>query len=758
MPNLNVTNTHENDVIFNMDSLREFIKLIKRQGTENIDFYAVSELLQPPSGLTTVVTNNGQEDDNLPYWIELYNNSNRIAAENALKNKFSSIDEEGNLLANIQTNVYLFTPFTLKDLITKNETDQKYYTMVGVPPVVVNADTIAEIRTHFKLIENQNSFLSQTQTTKNGQTIPKQYLSYIKWNVNSQEYEDQLKDYTVTIENYKQLNHCAFKLSLNQLSEKAQSYRNPYPMNIYNQADINKILNWIQNDKSSSITLNGQIYYKESKFDEVINKINNETDLLLAFIPDVVLNNIALVLNNYKAFNDQINIYSNTALRNIYINEQLLGSKIYDPDKPEWWNYIYTKYNNEYYIQTESDKIYYTEFNERELKENPGKIVIVRKNRPWNNEFQYNKYEKNIIDDNNKAYDMNIKTGRHLYVQAGSLLKFNPGQSTEKKDEIDDYWTNTTPGTFSIDENDGQKAHIITIRGFEDGNFNNHDSYPVGPIIGYIKESDIPRNVDNDGPYKINDNNYNLTDEQLKELRPFPDDEYNIPVYWNNKGSLTTNVINTDIINADQGNFNSITVGGGNGIEFSDDLLITSTTEAQRLPNDPNQGNIVDNKDNLIGSIKTLGGIAAGKSIKGYRIYAAVFNDYAECRKTIDLEPGRVVIDNDDGSLSCANARLLPGAQVISDTYGNLIGETSDAQTPIAVSGRVLVYPYQDRNNYHAGMAVCSAPNGTIDIMTRKEIKEYPDCIIGIVSEIPNYKKWGTDQVDVNGRIWIKIK
>lgn len=81
-----------------------------------------------------------------------------------------------------------------------------------------------------------------------------------------------------------------------------------------------------------------------------------------------------------------------------------------------------------------------------------------------------------------------------------------------------------------------------------------------------------------------------------------------------------------------------------------------------------------------------------------------------------------------------------------------------DTQTPIAVSGRVLVYPYQDRNNYHAGMAVCSAPNGTVDIMTREEIKEYPDCIIGIVSEIPDYKKWGSDQVEVNGRIWIKVK
>lgn len=55
-------------------------------------------------------------------------------------------------------------------------------------------------------------------------------------------------------------------------------------------------------------------------------------------------------------------------------------------------------------------------------------------------------------------------------------------------------------------------------------------------------------------------------------------------------------------------------------------------------------------------------------------------------------------------------------------------------------------------------MAVCSAPNGTVDIMTREEIKEYSDCIIGIVSEIPQYETWGSDNVNVNGRIWIKIK
>ena len=140
------------------------------------------------------------------------------------------------------------------------------------------------------------------------------------------------------------------------------------------------------------------------------------------------------------------------------------------------------------------------------------------------------------------------------------------------------------------------------------------------------------------------------------------------------------------------------------------------------------------------------------------RVYGAVFNDYAEYRTTIDLEPGRVVIDNDNGSLSCSSERLQPGAQVISDTFGHSMGATDEAQTPLAVAGRVLVYTYQSRENYHAGMAVCSAPNGTVDIMTRAEIKEYPDCIVGIVSEIPQYEEWGTNKVKVDGRIWIKVK
>ena len=152
-------------------------------------------------------------------------------------------------------------------------------------------------------------------------------------------------------------------------------------------------------------------------------------------------------------------------------------------------------------------------------------------------------------------------------------------------------------------------------------------------------------------------------------------------------------------------------------------------------------------------SMTTSGALTANQ------VYGAVWNDYAEYRKQLyKIEPGRVVYDLDDGYILPTDKRLQPGAQVVSDTFGFAIGETEESKTPLAVTGRVLVYTYRDRYEYHAGDAVCSAPNGTVDIMTREEIKEYPDAIIGIVSEIPHYETWGTSNVPVNGRIWIKVR
>ena len=115
------------------------------------------------------------------------------------------------------------------------------------------------------------------------------------------------------------------------------------------------------------------------------------------------------------------------------------------------------------------------------------------------------------------------------------------------------------------------------------------------------------------------------------------------------------------------------------------------------------------------------------------------------------------LIETGNGDLVLSTKRLQGGANITSDTFGMGVGESSIAKTPIAVSGRVLAYPYEEKRTYEAGDAVCSGPNGTVSKMTREEIREWPDRIVGYVSEIPNYTIWGTGKVPVNGRIWIKV-
>ena len=158
------------------------------------------------------------------------------------------------------------------------------------------------------------------------------------------------------------------------------------------------------------------------------------------------------------------------------------------------------------------------------------------------------------------------------------------------------------------------------------------------------------------------------------------------------------------------------------------------------------------------GALIVKGGVHIAKQLYASKVYNAVWNDYAECRKAEILEPGRVVIEDASGEMKLSSERLQPGGSIISDTYGHSMGYTDECQTPVAVAGRVLSYYDGDIDMYTVGAAVGTGPNGTVSLMTREEIMTYPDRIIGIVSEIPSYEEWGPEHIKVNGRIWIKKK
>lgn len=161
------------------------------------------------------------------------------------------------------------------------------------------------------------------------------------------------------------------------------------------------------------------------------------------------------------------------------------------------------------------------------------------------------------------------------------------------------------------------------------------------------------------------------------------------------------------------------------------------------------------------GAVIVAGGLGVAKSIRGQKVYGAVYNDFAEYRQAIDNpSAGQVVVEIGDDTLRISDKRMMPGANIVSDTFGFAIGETEQCKTPIAVAGRVLAYTLESREAFRnaIGMPVCSGPNGTVSLMTKEEYIVNPHCIIGYVSAVPSYEFWGEDNILVNNRVWIKIK
>ena len=136
-------------------------------------------------------------------------------------------------------------------------------------------------------------------------------------------------------------------------------------------------------------------------------------------------------------------------------------------------------------------------------------------------------------------------------------------------------------------------------------------------------------------------------------------------------------------------------------------------------------------------------------------MHGAAWNDYAEGRFCPQSEfssqlAGRVVCETGKGEVLLSTEKLQPCSYVVSDTYGVTIGS---GNINVTVAGKALVYV---EDEVSLGDCVTAGPNGKAIKMSRQEVVNYPDRILGVVIEVPDYELFkGTE---VNGRVWVEIK
>ena len=329
--------------------------------------------------------------------------------------------------------------------------------------------------------------------------------------------------------------------------------------------------------------------------------------------------------------------------------------------------------------------------------------------------------------------------------------------------------TGNEPGTILVN------GKTVIINGWEDlGELAFQDLKDISDLMASGQEMEevlITEEEDEEGPssitklwYRADKKNlfYRSSDNSFKEILPrsyvtsiSPSEEEGYLTIHDDEGSyeveVGSSIAFTSSGAANTANF-TVTQNGTPQTIYTNGLPITGGTVTGAVI----FSNTTNASTTATGAVRISGGLGVAKNIYGNQVFGAVWNDYAEYRRAEEfIEPGYIAYSGDDGILHKTTERLQSFEGVVSDTFGFSIGKTDSAQTPLAVAGRVLVYTNEE---VHAGDVICAGPNGKACKMSQEEIKEHPDRIVGIVSEIPNYETWGEENIPVNKRIWIKVR
>lgn len=171
--------------------------------------------------------------------------------------------------------------------------------------------------------------------------------------------------------------------------------------------------------------------------------------------------------------------------------------------------------------------------------------------------------------------------------------------------------------------------------------------------------------------------------------------------------------------------------------------------------------NTTPSSSTTTGAVIIKGGLGVQGNIIASSVYGAVWNDLADCitvpRSTV-VEPGYCYCF--DGKNYHKSSKYMDDGfiGIHSNTAGLLAGfNPSRNQIHAGIKGFVLAYVDKE---YKPGTPLTCTENGYLTEISLEDKIKNPHKVIGTFWKSEPKEKWGPEgqEVDVNGRMWIKVK
>lgn len=156
------------------------------------------------------------------------------------------------------------------------------------------------------------------------------------------------------------------------------------------------------------------------------------------------------------------------------------------------------------------------------------------------------------------------------------------------------------------------------------------------------------------------------------------------------------------------------------------------------------------------------GALSATGTITGSKVYNSVFNDiadYIELESPLEkIEYGKCYIYDNKSAKTSSEYCQKGVVGIVSDTYGYGLGVKNlnvGYEIPIAVAGFVLAY-VEKSSSLEIGDALTSSVDGYLTKIKEEDKCKYPERILATFFKFEDKEKW--HDIEVNGRVWVKVK